>query len=159
MKRSGLLRDQRDLLRALHQTRARYLVVGAHALALHGPVRATGDLDLWIEPASSNAERVFQALVAFGARVESHGLRPEDLAAPGLVYQIGVPPGRVDLMTSLTGLEFEDAWARRVEVRIAEIPIPHPGRADFVRNKRAIGRPKDRLDLELLGEGPDPDPR
>src|SRR5215475_9924492 len=97
-------RDFRDLLAEFNAHGVEYLVVGAHALAAHGHVRATKDLDVWVRPASDNAERVLSALRAFGAPL--HDLTQADLAAPGLVFQIGVAPLRIDIMTSIDGVEF-----------------------------------------------------
>ncbi|MCU0223759.1 MAG: hypothetical protein MUF27_06755 [Acidobacteria bacterium] len=145
--------DFRDLLLALIRSGARFLVVGAHAMALHGVPRATGDLDIWIRPDRSNAIRAWEAIIAFGAPVRSMGLAQDDLAVPGTVIQIGLPPRRVDLLTRLSGLEFDDAWPNRVSVLLDEVEIPFLGRDDLIRNKRAAGRPKDLADLDALGAG------
>ncbi len=142
--------DFLDLLRALSVSEARFLVVGAYAVTFHGPPRSTGDLDLWIEPSAGNAARVWAALESFGAPLES--LRVEDLQAPGQVLQLGLPPRRIDLLTSLTGLEFEHAWAKRVNTNIEGIACAFLGRDDLITNKRALGRPRDLADLERLGE-------
>src|SRR3989442_15778819 len=97
-----------DLLRAFADADVRFLVVDAYALALHGRPRATGDLDLWVEPTADNASRVMRALAAFGALLS--GVTEGDFARPGVTYQIGVPPGRIDILTELTALTFSDAW-------------------------------------------------
>jgi len=145
--------DFRDLLDALLRTGARFLVVGAHAMAVHGVPRATGDLDVWIEPTPANGDLVWRALVAFGAPVGTLGIARADLETPGLVVQIGLPPRRIDLMTTLSGLDFEAAWERRVTHRVGARDIPFLGREDLVRNKRASGRPKDLADLAVLERG------
>lgn len=147
---SGLDRDFLDILRALVETGVEFLVVGAHAMALHGVPRATGDLDILVRPTPGNARRVIQAVRAFGAPVEAHGVRPSDFEAPDTVYQIGLPPRRVDLMTSITGVEFDEAWNSRQVVEIAGMAVPFLGRAALIRNKRAAGRDKDLVDLRLL---------
>ena len=144
--------DFRDLLAALLEAGARFLVVGAHAMAVHGVPRATGDLDVWIASDGPNAERVWAALLRFGAPVAAMGVRREDLTRANLVVQIGLPPRRIDLLTSITGVEFEDAWAERVTHEFSNLVVPFLGRAALVRNKRAAGRAKDRADLEALGE-------
>jgi len=144
--------DFTDFLAALIAAEARFLVVGAHALAVHGVPRATGDLDIWIEATPDNASRVWAALQEFGAPVESIGLGVDDLSQPDRVVQIGLPPRRIDLMTEISGVEFEAAWASRLTQAIASLEIPFLGRAHFVRNKRASGRMKDLADLEDLGE-------
>lgn len=145
--------DFRDLLESLLGTGARFLVVGAHAMAVHGVPRATGDLDVWIRPDPSNAERVWNALLSFGVPTGALGISQADLAAPGMVVQIGLPPRRIDLMTKLSGLAFDDAWENRVTHRVGSHEIPFLGRADLVRNKRASGRPKDLADLDVLEDG------
>lgn len=140
--------DFRDMLSALSDARARYLVVGAYAMAAHGYVRGTGDIDLWVEPAPDNAERVLVALRAFGA--PSHGLTATELSEPGLMLQIGVPPHRIDLLTEIDGVDFASAWTGRREVVLAGRPIPVLGRLDLIRNKEATGRAQDRLDADEL---------
>jgi hypothetical protein len=148
--------DFEDFLRALTSAGARYLVVGAHALAVHGVVRATGDIDIWIEPSSENSQRVWKALSVFGAPVDSLGIAREDLEKRDMVIQLGLPPRRIDLLTGLSGLEFESAWAERVIHDVGQIRIPFISRASLISNKKEAGRLKDRADLEALGENPDP---
>lgn len=145
-------RDFVEMLHALCDAHAEFLVVGAHAIAVHARPRATGDLDLWIRPTAENAARAYLALVRFGAPLDQ--LTERDLATPEQVYQIGVPPNRIDLLTSISGVEFEDAWPRRIEVAIEGKPIPVLGRNDLIRNKEATGRARDRADLALLRETP-----
>ena len=144
--------DFLDLLAALLAAEARFLVVGAHALAVHGVPRATGDLDVWIARDGDNPARAWQALLRFGAPVAALGFSPEDLATPDRVLQIGLPPRRIDLLTPISGVGFEEAWAGRVTHDVNGLPVPFLGRAALVRNKRASGRAKDRADLEALGE-------
>ena len=100
-----------ELLRAFVEAKVRFLVVGAYALALHGRPRATGDLDLWVEATPENAPRVLQALRAFRAPLDQ--ITEADFARPGIVFQIGLPPRRIDLLTELTGLDFTEAWSDR----------------------------------------------
>jgi len=139
------------LLRELSAAEARFIVVGAYAVTFHARPRATGDLDLWIEATPANAARVFRALRTFGAPLED--LSEADLAQPDVVYQIGVPPRRIDLLTTLAGLSFTEAWAGRVAGRFGELEVPFIGREALIRNKRALGRPRDLADLELLEPG------
>jgi len=146
--------DFLDILRCLIEAGARFLVVGAHALAVHGVPRATGDLDIWIDREPANAERVWGALVKFGAPVEATGVTPRDLEAPGIVVQVGLPPRRIDVVTAITGVEFGEAWTSRALHRVAGLEVPFIGRPELVRNKRATGRLKDLADLEALGEKP-----
>jgi hypothetical protein len=141
-------RDFAEMLSALCAAGAEFLVVGAHALAAHGVPRATGDLDLWVRPTPENADRVLEALRRFGAPL--FDLTREDLTSAEVVFQIGLPPSRIDLLTSVTGLAFDDAWRNRITITVGTLAIPVLGRADFVANKRATGRDKDLSDLALL---------
>jgi hypothetical protein len=145
--------DYVELLREFVAAEVRFLIVGAYAVALHSRPRATGDLDIWIEPTRENAERAWRALAAFGAPLAD--LSVSDLTTPDIVYQIGVAPRRIDILTTITGLEFDSAWPGRASGRIGDIECPFIGREALVRNKRALGRPRDLADLELLGETPE----
>lgn len=146
--------DWADVLRVLVEVDARFLVVGAHALAVHGVPRATRDLDVWVEPSEANAERVWDALVRFGAPLKDLGIRREDFSTSGTVVQLGLPPQRIDFLTDISGVpDFDAAYARRVMRTIAECEVPFIGRAELIDNKRATGRLKDQADVEALGEG------
>ena len=137
-----------DLLRAFAAADVRFLIVGAYALAHHGRPRATGDLDVWVEATPANAPRVMQALAAFGAPLTD--VTEEDFARPGIVFQLGVPPGRIDVITELSGVTFAEAWPGRDSGRFGEITVDFIGRDAFIQNKRAAGRAKDLGDLEGL---------
>lgn len=137
-----------DLLRAFAAADVRFLIVGAYALALHGRPRATGDLDVWVDATPDNAVQVVRALAAFGAPISE--VSAEDFARPGVTYQIGVPPGRIDILTELTGLSFAEAWPDRVRHAFGDVDADFIGRAAFIRNKRATGRAKDIGDVEGL---------
>jgi len=141
-------RDFRDLLAEFNARGVDYLIVGAHAMAAHGHVRATKDLDIWVRPDPSNARRVLAALQAFGAPL--HDLTAEDLTQPGLVFQIGVAPIRIDILTEIAGVEFSEAWARRFETRFADQPVGVLSREHMIQSKRALGRKQDLADLEWL---------
>lgn len=148
-------RDFLDFLSALIAVEARFVVVGAHALAVHGMPRATGDMDVWVDRSAENASRVWRALETFGAPAAALGIRQSDLEAPDVVIQLGLPPRRIDVLTGITGVDFEEAWAGRVVHRLEELDVPFLGREALIRNKRAAGRLKDLGDLEALGEEPD----
>ena len=115
--------DFRDLLIAMHGAGVRFIVVGAHAMAVHGVPRSTGDLDVWIECTDRNAERAWHALLDFGAPVETLDVTREDLVRPGTVIQLGLPPRRIDLLTRITGVDFEPAWSNRLERELEGRPI------------------------------------
>jgi hypothetical protein len=144
----GMNRDFAEMLDALSAAGAEFLIVGAHALAAHGHPRATGDLDLWIRATQENAALVWKALLAFGAPLDD--LRVEDLSVPDVVFQIGIEPARIDLLTSLTGLNFEDSWQNREIFDIEGRALPFLSRHDLIRNKSALGRPRDLADLDDL---------
>lgn len=135
-----------EMLCALSAASAEYLVVGAHARAVHGTPRATGDLDVWIRRDEENARRVMQALTRFGAPL--HDLTVSDLLEPELVFQIGVAPNRIDILTDVSGVNFDAAWPRRELIRIEGTEVPVIGRDDFIANKRATGRLRDLADIE-----------
>jgi hypothetical protein len=141
-------RDFVLMLAALSAAGAEFLVVGAHAVAVHGRPRATGDLDLWVRPSSDNAARVWKALAEFGAPLTD--LKPADLESHDLIYQIGVPPSRIDLLTGISGVTFDDAWPRRVIVPVAGQSVAVLGREDLIQNKKASGRPQDLADVAQL---------
>lgn len=141
-------RDFAEMLSALSDAGAEFLVVGAHAVAAHAVPRATGDLDLWINPTPENAVRVMSALRAFGAPL--FGLTERDLTTPDTVLQIGVVPSRVDILTSISAVQFDEAWRNRLALEIEGIPVMVLGRAEFIANKRASGRPKDLADIAGL---------
>jgi len=135
-------------LRALRDADACFLVVGAYAVAFHGEPRATGDLDIWIEATPENAQRVYTALRTFGAPLQE--LTEADLATPDVVFQIGVPPRRVDILTSITGVSFAETWPGRASATYGDVGFSIIGRDALIRNKLALGRPKDLLDVDLL---------
>jgi hypothetical protein len=140
--------DFKDMLSALSAAKAEYLVVGAYALAAHGFPRATGDLDVWVRPTKENAQRVWSALAAFGAPTSK--LRVDDFSTPDIVYQIGVAPRRIDILTSISGVQFDRAWANRISVEMGGLIIPVLGRNELLANKRASGRPQDLADADTL---------
>ncbi len=149
---SELNQDFRDLLQLFLEERAVFLIVGAHALAAHGVARSTGDIDLWIQPGRENTSRVWRALARFGAPLESLDLEEEDLNRGGNVIQLGLPPRRIDILTRISGVEFESAWKSRVIRMVGTQDLPFLSRDDLLRNKRASGRPKDLADIALLEE-------
>mgnify|MGYP003390196866 CR=1 FL=1 len=144
--------DYRDMLSILNDEGVEYLVVGAHALAAHGYPRATGDIDLWVRCSEENAKRVWQALRRFGAPLQD--LTLVDLVTPDIVFQIGIEPRRIDLLTSIEAVTFEEAWPRRKSIVVDEIPISVIGRDDLLRNKKNTGRTKDLADAEWLESHP-----
>lgn len=140
--------DFRDILSTFIAHHVEFLVVGGYAMAAYRLPRATKDLDLWVRPEAANARRVLSALDAFGA--PRHELSVEDLEVEGTIYQVGVAPNRVDVLTTVEGVEFGPAWLHRLDVEIDGLRVPVIGRLDLIANKRAVGRPQDLVDADLL---------
>src|SRR5213594_3557789 len=137
-------RDFRDLLAEFNVHNVEFLVVGAHALAAHGHVRATEDLDVWVRPDPENAKRVLAAL---------HDLTEKDLTNPGVVFQIGIAPLRIDVLTAIDGVDFAEAWPSRLITKFADQSIAVLSREHLIKNKRAAGQTQDLADVErLLGK-------
>jgi hypothetical protein len=142
--------DFSDLLRAFLNAGVDFLVVGAHALSVHDRPRATKDLDVWIRPTPDNAARAWRALAAFGAPLDL--LTVEDLIDEDTVYQIGVAPIRIDVLTSITGVTFDEAWPNRIEVERDGMVVPIIGAEEFLKNKEATGRDQDIVDARRVRE-------
>lgn len=143
-------RDFCELLECFNARRVSAVIVGAYALAFHGAPRMTGDIDLLVQPTPENSQRVVEALGAFG--FGSVGLSASDFQQPDVVVQLGVPPLRVDLLTGISGVSWEEVWTGRVAAEFGGVPVPFIGLPELRRNKLAAGRPKDLADLEALGE-------
>lgn len=141
-------RDFVEMLSELSGTGADFLVVGAHAMAAHERPRATGDLDIWVRPTPENAIKVWAALVRFGAPL--HNLGMHDLTSPGITYQIGIVPNRIDILTEISGVTFDEAWSNRLYVEHDGVRYPVIGKRELIQNKLATGRPKDLLDVQNL---------
>ena len=140
----------RDMLSAFGEAGADYLLVGAYAMAAHGYPRATADIDIWVRPTVGNARRVWAALQEFGAPLSK--VTPEDFCTPEIVYQIGAPPQRIDILTSISGVDFDDAWPDRMTVPIDGLSVTVIGVRQLYANKLATGRDKDRQDATILKE-------
>ena len=142
--------DFKELLALFNAKKVEYIIVGGYALAYHGAPRFTGDIDIFIKPDLLNAERIIDALDEFG--FGATGLTTQDFNIPDKVVQLGVPPVRIDIVTSITGVSWEDANSGCVDGYYGEIPVKYIGKSEFILNKRATGRKKDIADLEALGE-------
>jgi hypothetical protein len=148
--------DYKEMLLALVDEKVKFLLVGAYALAAHGYPRATMDIDIWVMPAPDNADAVLRALRHFGAPL--HNLARGDLEKEGTVFQIGVAPRRIDIITTASGLNFDEAFLHATAVEIEGITVRIPSVADLIRNKRASGRTKDLADAEALENLTDSEP-
>lgn len=136
------------MLSAFSEEKVEYLLVGAYALAAHGLPRATGDLDLWVRPTPENSSRAWRALARFGAPLE--GFSEDDFKTAGIVFQIGIAPCRIDILTAIDGVTFDEAWPNRTAIDIEGLKVTVIGREDLLRNKRASGRPQDVADIARL---------
>ena len=140
--------DYRDILHVLSEEKVKFILVGAYALAAHGYPRATMDIDIWVMPSSENADAVLRALSRFGTPL--HNLTKEDLLKDGTIFQIGVAPRRIEIITTASGLKFETAYQNSIPVNIEGIEVRIPSIDDLILNKRTIGRTKDLADAEAL---------
>ncbi len=143
-----LNKDFKEFIELLRSNAVEFLVVGAHALAVHGRPRYTGDLDIWVRPQPDNFARLIRALDAFG--FAALGVSAEDFMAPQAMVQLGYPPVRIDLLTSLDGVTFDDCFAHRLDVTTGGTLLPVISIDDLICNKLATGRAKDRVDVESL---------
>ena len=142
--------DFRDLLELFNKHKVDYIVVGAYALGFHGAPRYTGDLDVFVQPEPINARNIVRALHEFG--FGSVGITEADFEGEGRVVQLGYPPVRVDIITSITGVSWEQARSGRAQGQFGDLLVYYLGRDDLIANKRALGRKKDLADLEAIGE-------
>ncbi|QNN25182.1 hypothetical protein HED60_23840 [Planctomycetales bacterium ZRK34] len=156
MSEPKLRPEFRDVLSEFINGKVEFLVVGAHAMAAHRQPRYTQDLDLWVRPVSENAERVWRALAQFGAPLNDLNITREDFCKPSNVIQVGLPPGRIDVICSITGVDFDEAWPNRIQVEVDGLVVPILGREQLIQNKQSTGRPKDQIDVELLTQPPQP---
>lgn len=143
-------RDFKELLELFNAHGVEYLIVGGVALALHGAPRYTADMDLYVRPAEENARKALAALEAFG--FGNIGIELDDFRMPGRVVQLGLPPVRIDLTTSIDGVSWEEAYRGRVSGSYGDVPVSFIGRQEFLANKTATGRTKDLADMEALTE-------
>ena len=140
--------DYKDLLKNLNAAGVRYLIVGGYAVMIYTEPSFTKDLDLWVDPSESNAQALFRALAWFGAPLQ--GIRPADFTEPEVFYQVGIDPVRVDILTSLPGLDFASAWERRLAVDFDGEPAAVISREDLIASKNVTGRTRDRKHARSL---------
>lgn len=141
-------KDFHEFVESLEKSKVKYLIVGGYAVGIHGHPRFTGDMDIWIEVSDENAERVISAIHLFG--FSSLGLKKEDFLVEGNLIQIGQPPLRIDLLTQIDGVTFDDCYSRRKTLTLADLKFEFIGYQDLLKNKESSNRPKDRQDVESL---------
>jgi predicted nucleotidyltransferase len=139
------------MLQVLLNNGVKFLIVGAYALGAHGYPRATGDIDIWVEPSKDNSAKVYRALAEFGAPL--HEIDETTFVKPGIVFQIGVAPRRIDVISKISGVDFDQAYRNRQIVEIDGLSVPILSYEDLIQNKRATGRDKDRIDVDRLEKG------
>ncbi len=147
----SLSRDFVEFIECLIKRQVDYLLVGGHALAFHGLPRFTKDIDFWVRPTAENAEKIILALDDFG--FSEIGLTREDFTTPGRIVQLGIPPNRIDLLTSIDGVEFDLAFSHRVKSEYMGSQLWVIGKEELIVNKRSTGRKQDLLDVQLLTGG------
>jgi predicted nucleotidyltransferase len=140
----------KELLQALNECEVEYLIVGGYAGMKYTEPRYTKDLDVWVYNSMENSTRVFHALAKFGAPLQHDGITPETFTKESVVYQIGVAPVRIDILTRITGIQFKDAWQRRVKSTIFGVPVQFISLDDLIANKQAVGRSTDLEHLEHI---------
>lgn len=148
--------DVRDFLRGLHAHNVKFMIVGGEAVIFYGHIRLTGDIDVYYSRAHENAVSLFKALEEFWQGEIPELVDPIELEKPGVIFQFGVPPNRIDLLNDIDGVDFDSAWQRRTRVLVESesesIPLSYIGLEDLIQNKRASGRPKDEEDIPFLLE-------
>lgn len=140
--------DYKEMLQILLNNEVRFLVVGAYAMGAHGYPRATGDMDIWVEASKENSSKVYRSLAQFGSPVSA--LSEETFCETGIVFQIGVAPRRIDILTYIDGVNFEEGYRGKKVIEVEGLRIPFLSKEDLVRNKKATGRERDRLDADIL---------
>jgi len=145
--------DYRDMLQILLDNEARFLIVGAYALGAYGYPRATGDFDIWVDTAPDNSKKIYASLAKFGAPLSD--LSEQTFTEEGITFQIGIAPRRIDIITHIDGVCFTDAYNARENIGVEGLQIPFISKNDLIKNKRATGREKDRLDADSLTRNQD----
>ena len=145
-----LQKDLREFIELLNAANVRYVVVGGYAVAFPGHPRATGDIDVFIETSEANAQKMEDVIRRFG--FQATGLTREDFAQSDVIVQLGVPPNRIDIITSVDAVPFEEAWATRIDSMLAGTSIRMISKELLLRNKRALGRSQDVADAERISE-------
>ncbi len=140
--------DYRDILQILLKNNVRFLIVGAYAMGIHGYPRATGDFDIWVEDSLKNSINLYKSLVEFGTPVTN--LTPETFCKKEIIFQIGVPPRRIDIITHIDGVIFAEAYHKKTKIVLEGLTIPFLSKKDLLKNKESTNREKDKLDAKIL---------
>ena len=141
------------MLQILLKNRVKFLVVGAYAMGAYGYPRATGDIDIWVESSPENSEKIYQSLSEFGAPISD--IEQKTFCVEGIVFQIGLAPRRIDIITKIEGVNFQNAYSDKREIEVEGIKIPFISKEDLIKNKESTGREKDKLDAKYLRQNND----
>ena len=142
--------DYKEMLQILLRNEVNFLVVGAYAMAAYGYPRATGDFDIWVDTTLENSQRIYKSVSDFGAPLS--GITERTFTEKGIVFQIGVAPRRIDIITHIDGVEFHNAYQDKEEVEIENMKIPFLSKSNLIKNKKSTGREKDKIDIIYLTE-------
>ncbi len=145
--------DYRDMLRILLGDEVRFLVVGAYAMGAYGYPRATGDIDIWVDTSPKNSKKVYASLAKFGAPLTN--ISEQTFTEEGIIFQIGIAPRRIDIITHIDGVRFEDAYESKEVIEVEGLHIPFISKDNLIKNKRSTGREKDKLDVDYLSRNQD----
>jgi hypothetical protein len=145
--------DYKEMLQILLNNEIKFLIVGAYAMAAYGYPRATGDFDLWIEASLENSKKIYKSLSEFGAPISN--ITEETFSEKGIIFQIGVAPRRIDIITHIDGVDFKEAYESRKNIEIENLPLPFISKENLIRNKQSTGREKDKLDADYLKKNED----
>lgn len=141
-------KDYKEMLQILLEEKVDFIVVGAYALGAHGYPRATGDIDVWVKPSDTNSRKLYKALARFGAPLEQ--IKADDFSTEGIIFQIGVIPRRIDIITKINGVTYEAADEDKIIIEIEKLKIPVISLENLIKNKMATGREKDKIDVKAL---------
>ncbi len=145
--------DYKEMLQILLSNEVKFLIVGAYAMGIYGYPRATGDFDIWVEASIGNSKRLYKSLTEFGTLLSD--INEKTFSEKGIVFQIGVAPRRIDIITHIDGIDFKSAYQSKQEIEIENLQIPFLSKEDLIKNKQATGRKKDILDIDYLKENHD----
>ncbi|MGZ3558870.1 MAG: hypothetical protein ACXWMJ_09655 [Syntrophales bacterium] len=145
--------DYREMLQILLGNDVHFLVVGAYAMGAYGYPRATGDFDIWVDTSPENSKKVYSSLATFGAPLTD--ISDQTFKEEGIVFQIGIAPRRIDIITHIDGVRFKDAYGSKKVIEVEGLHIPFISKSDLIKNKRSTGRDKDKLDADYLSRSQD----
>ncbi len=143
-----LNKDYKEMLQILLEGQADFIIVGAYALGAHGYPRATGDIDIWVKPDETNSKKVYNALARFGAPLEE--IKNNDFATEGIIFQVGVIPRRIDIITKIDGVTYEEADEDKIIIEVEGLKLPIISLDKLIKNKTSTGRDKDELDVKMI---------